>query len=182
MHYCCLIITKEFPTNDLLNEILKPYYEEDFYNQENYENLPYPVITWDYWQLGGRYDGQIKLIANPNDNKYRWKYYEYIPRAGRLFRSALLEYRIKEGNCEEDYFNTMGYRDGYIYVDGAKIKDIQNLDKIGCFSFIDKNGTPYTRSYYNHGTFIDNPEFEKQLKKAFNDSQDCYVSCIDLHD
>lgn len=32
MHYCSIIITKEFPTNDVLEEILSPYNEDDYYS------------------------------------------------------------------------------------------------------------------------------------------------------
>lgn len=185
MHYCVAIITKHFPTDGLLNTILQPYNEEDFCEKDEYGNLLYPTFLWDWWQIGGRYAGEIKLKINENDSEYKWGYYSKKPRAGRLFRSYLLE-KLEKANIrfysEEDYFTSMGYRDGFIYVDGAKIKDIKNLDELSCFSFIDKNDNAFTRKYYNHGNFIENDNFDEQFKNALKDSQDCYITFIDIHD
>ena len=185
MHYCIAVITKTFPTDSLLNTIMSPYNEEDFYEKDEHENLPYPTFMWDWWQIGGRYAGEIKLKINEDDSEYNWGFYVKESRAGKLFRSFLLE-KMQKANIkfysEEDYFTSMGYRDGFLYVDGAKIKDIQNIEELNCFSFIDKNGNAFTRSYYNRGEFIKNFNFDEQFQNALKDSQDCYIIFLDIHD
>ena len=111
------------------------------------------------------------------------------PRAGRLFRSSTLEhfqFLSNKNNSfyfEEDYLPSMGYRDGFLYVDGCRIKDIQNLEELSCFHFIDKDGNGFTRSYYDgQGNFIDNPDFDEQFVNALKNSQDCYICVVDIHD
>ena len=41
MHYCSIIITKEFPTDTVLEEILRPYNEDDYYSQDERQAPPY---------------------------------------------------------------------------------------------------------------------------------------------
>lgn len=187
MHYCSIIITKEFPTDNVLEEILRPYNEDDYYSQD--ERQAPPTFMWDWWQVGGRYTGQIKLTIDKDDEEYQWCYMAKEPRAGRLFRSSTLEhfqFLSNKNNSfyfEEDYFPSMGYRDGFLYVDGGRVKDIQNLEELGCFNFIDKDGRAFTRSYYDgQGNFIDNADFDKQFMNALKNSQDCYICVVDIHD
>lgn len=186
MHYCCVIISREFPTDNVLEKILKPYNEEDFYSKT--ENATYPVIMWDYWQVGGRYNGQLKMtIEKDND---QWKYYQKNARSESLFRSYLLdnmrEYAKGSGKAfvyrEEDFYYSIGYRDCFLYVDGAKISDVSNIEDVGCYYFIDADGNAFTRSYFNGHDCIDCPDFDKELKAAIQKSKDCYICIVDLHD
>ena len=47
MHYCLLILTKDFPSNDKLYEVLEPF--RDFSDCN-----PNRAIQWDFWTVGGR--------------------------------------------------------------------------------------------------------------------------------
>lgn len=191
MHYCTLLITKEFPTNEVIERSMKPFYEGDFYKDESSESREYPAFLWDWYQIGGRYNGLLKLkYGEYNDGKYNWRFYAREPRNGRQFWSYLLsevtEY-AKNVNpmlrpCEEDFFPTMGGRDGFLRVDGAQIADIINMDDIGCCIFIDKDGNAYARNVWNGQTFIEHPDFDERLKQTIADSADCWATIIDVHD
>ena len=181
MHYCCLIITKEFPTDEVLSEVLAPY------NWEETEEGEYPPFTWDWWQVGGRYNGMLKLTINENDEKYRWEYYAREPRKDTLFRSYLLDkmsgfagrsfmYR------EEDYYPSMGSRDDFLYVDGALIEDIKNLSEVTCYCCVDKDGKAYSTESWDGKEWIKNDKFDTQFAEVLADSKGCYVCIVDLHD
>lgn len=60
MHYCCLVITREFPSDQVLGKALEPYNEDLFY-ENKYDGRAYPEFMWDWWKVGGRYTGQFKV-------------------------------------------------------------------------------------------------------------------------
>lgn len=94
MHYCVHLLTKELPTENQIAEILQPYNGVEFW--ENIpEDMPYEEVehlpfTWDWYQIGGRYQAQLKLKVDENDNTYNWMWCEHNPRNGRLFWCSLL--------------------------------------------------------------------------------------------
>lgn len=182
MHYCCEIVTKEFPTDLVIAHILSPFEWGSHKDDE-----PRPVFTWDWWQVGGRYSGRLKLKIDEKDEKYRWEYYATVPRAGRLFRSKLLEainmwstkaYTLRR---EEDFFNELGARDGYIRVDGARIGDLIDFEKDcdDCCCLVDVDGKAYARAHYEEDS-----EFDQTVQNIFanGNRDDCYVVIVDLHD
>lgn len=61
MHYCLLLITKEMPSEDRISEILKPYDEEDLECNKNGEVISFPIFTYDWWEIGGRYARKLKI-------------------------------------------------------------------------------------------------------------------------
>lgn len=191
MHYCTLLITKEFPTEQTIERIMKPFDEEDFFNDESSESRKRPAFLWDWYQIGGRYNGRLKLkYGEENTEKYHWSYYAREPRNGRQFWSYLLT-QMAEGAkhvnpllrpSEEDFFPTMGGLDGFLRVDGAQIADILNMDDISCFIFIDKNGNAYARKVWDGHSWIVHSDFDEKLKQTIADSPDCWATIIDIHD
>jgi hypothetical protein len=188
MHYCCLVITKEFPTDEVLEKVLRPFNSEDFYEEPEDQRVR-PAFTWDWYAVGGRYGGRIKLKVDLDDEKYKWRYIIQEPRNGRLFRSGLLDTlgRFRRSkwdaayheNCDVDY---MGFADGFIYVDAALADDIQNISEISCYCFIDKNGNAFAREYYNEEEWVTNQEFDTQLSNAKANCSGCYICVVDIHD
>lgn len=177
MHFCCAVVTKEFPTDAVLSAIMAPYNDDVVYNLPEGKR---PVISWDYWRVGGRYNGEIKLNVNDTEEKYGWSFYANKKRSGRQFRSYLLEKMAKYAKPdwafqEEDYFCSMGARDGYLLVDGAEICDIQNLSDIGCFYLLDVNGDASER-YKNEEAF------DEKLQRALKAPDAKYLTILDLHD
>ena len=188
MHYCCMVFTKEFPTQAVLEKVLKPFNSEDVYEQPE-ETRVHPAFTWDWWQVGGRYNGRLKLKVEENSEKYRWNYYEREHRNGRLFRSALLD-KMKEWSKnvplsffrEEEWFGTLGSQDGFIRVDGALCADIINLQEKTCYCAVDCNGTAFSRESWDGHNWNKNDDFDSQLEKIKSECSDCYVCIVDLHD
>ena len=83
---------------------------------------------------------------------------------------------------EEDYFCSMGFNDGFIYVDGAKISDIINYEDLDCYTFIGIDREAYSRKWWNGNDFIPNEDFEERLKAEKEKSKDLFVTIIDYHD
>lgn len=61
MHECTLLIKEELPNEDMIEKMLATFYEEDFYDRQEETAEPYPAFLYDYYQIGGRYAGMIKL-------------------------------------------------------------------------------------------------------------------------
>lgn len=186
MHYCLLLITEQFPTDKVIDDAIAQYNDDEVYGNEN---VVYPPFMWDWWQVGGRYAGRFKLSVS-DEETYRWNFYETNPRCGRLFRSYLLEdakkYAEKTRDAwrfrEEDYFTSMGFRDGYLYVDGGKISDITNVCDFSCYCFVDRRGQAFSRSRWDGDNWTEeDADFDNKLKIAFAESKDCYACVIDIH-
>ena len=185
MHYCILVITKDFPTNEVIEQKLAPYYEYAT-DDEAAEN---PPIRYDRWGIGGRYCGMVKLRVDRNvENVYEWAFYAKTPRAGRLYRSMMFEELNNKKPVpwfnEECYQPYLGYHDGYLWVDGAKISDVINFEELVTdhgYAFIGKDDEIFCRNYYNGKEWIDNLDYENQVREATKNVQDCYVTIIDAH-
>lgn len=180
MHYCVHLITKAIPTKEEINKIMKPY------NDDNIEDMSSIIFSWDYWIVGGRYCGRIKLKVDMEDEEYRWKYYSSVPREGRLFLSTLLE-EIRKNfslykNREEDWVGYLGIHDNYLYVDGARIKDIVNLEDLRCFICINVDGTVIARERWNGEDFITDQDFDKKYEEILEKSKDYFLTVLDIHD
>ena len=193
MHYCIYLFTKELPTDEQIQKIMEPYSE---YNPDQVDS----DIRWDSWTVGGRYGGLLKLRFSQTDEKYKWYYYVGTPRGGRLFRCEFLEtllriYRDRKApipgfysydRIEQDFFAYSGARDGYICVDGCKISDLCNSEELidHGYGFIDDTfDNQSTREHWDRVKrfFVDNPEYENELKAAFERNKDGYVTILDLH-
>lgn len=189
MHYCILVVTKEFPTDKVLGDALKPYRYDNCFDEDG-KRTKLPPFTWGWFRIGGRYNGMLKLAIHEEDEKYKWENYVFPPRSGRLFRSFLLEtvseYEKKAHTIyplvEEYFFRAMGSWDGYIRVDAATVDDIQNMDELGCFGYIDRDGNASARETWDGDTFVKNDKFDEQFKAVIADSSGCFVCVLDIHD
>ena len=61
MHYPVYLFTDEFPTDEVISKAIAPF------NEDSEETNPNPIISFDYWVLGGRYNGAIKLRCDDDD-------------------------------------------------------------------------------------------------------------------
>ena len=73
-------------------------------------------------------------------------------------------------------------RDGYILVDGARQKDILNLDEIGCFGCVLPDGSAIARESLTGNGFVEDDKFEEKYKKAVADNMDGFLTVLDIHD
>ena len=189
MHYCCYVITRVFPSDDAIGEMLEPFHEE----HEDRGEGERPPFEWDWWEVGGRYNGKFKLKVDKDDEQvYQWKYALPTPRAGRLFRS----YALEEGRAaalstkpafmyeEEKFLNSMGMREGFIYCDGAPMADIINIEEqaVECYCLVDADGAGYSREHWNGEDWVVNDQFDEQCRKIVSERKDCYITVVDLHD
>ena len=178
MHYCCLVITNEFPADEILEKVLFPF-------RDGTENNP--PFTWDWYEVGGRYNGMLKLKIDDTDKKYCWRTrYRDNPRNGRLFRSFLLTQieTLSDSSSvyfEDEYFPSMGSREKFLFVDAGYIPDLLNFESIDCFCVIDKNGNAYSRERRKGKGVEENDKFCDQLKTVKDSSKDCFACIVDLH-
>lgn len=169
MHYKGHIITKKLPTNEELSKILEKYRED---GTKEFE--------WDWWQIGGRYCGKIKINFNPNENEEN--YYLFRQRNNKHFISQILN-EVKENNTyyeELDYLKYMGLRENILYVDGGYFKDMIDFEIDNCYVVIDDNGNLYVREHWDGEHWIEYKDFEETVKKI--DLTDKFITIIDFHD
>ena len=195
MHYCVHLLTKELPTKDEIEKIMQPYNSEIVYGNSDGEGkmINYPIFTWDWYEIGGRYKAALKLkVGEEEDDEnweyYRWKYWSQ-ERNGRLFWSSLLSTLKKYITPrfvfqEEEWFMNMGFADGHILVDGARQRDVLNLDTLGCYICIlpDKSVIARSSWNWNSGKIIEDENFDQKYKREISDNMDGFITVLDIHD
>lgn len=166
---------------------MAPFEEDSFYEQqEKDESINRPCLLWDYWKLGGRYAGRIKIdVSGDNAGKYDLIFYPKQKRVNRLFRSAFLEscnldVLFTTGFDETDALCYMGVRDDIIYADSAKIEDVKEFP--GGFGMILPSGEVFAREYWDGAHWIKCPDFDERKEAALSGNKDCWISVIDIHD
>lgn len=185
MHYCIHVFTKGCPSMDDLNRIMAPFDENLYIEDESKEE---PMFMWDYWQMGGRYGGHIKLKVDPEDegSRYKWRFVPREKRNGKVFWSSILN-RIKDGYTWEEceLFAYLGFYEGYIRVDGAYVCDILNRDDLGCWGFISPNGIACVRERWDGESWAKNDKFDDQYSNMLGvaiEDPDMFLTVIDIHD
>ena len=171
MHYKGFIITKELPTEERLAEILAKY-EENLEESKEFE--------WDWWQIGGRYGGKLKIHFDPTETPEN--YYLYHTRNHKHFISRLLDdLKEKIPHFEElDYLTYMGLWEDTLYVDGAYYKDIIDFDITNCYLVIDDEENLYIRETWNGDNWIKHENFEEEVEEI--DLNGKFITSIDFHD
>lgn len=187
MHYCVLVLTKEFPTDEVIEKVMEPFNEEKYYEKsEKDPSTPRPVFMWDYWQLGGRYCARLKIdVSGDKFDKYELRFYAKERRSNRLFRSDFLEKMdvgvgFSQKVDEETALCYMGLRDSVIYADSARIEDCVAIP--GGFAIVLPDGEAYARKSWDGDSWIKNSSFDEQKDAAIEANKDCWLSVIDIHD
>ena len=170
MHYKGHLITKKLPTEDQLSKILDKYY----YENDNEK------FSWDWYQVGGRYGGQIKIKFNPDTNEFNW--YSFKNRNNKYFISYILnKLKAKDYLFDElDYMIYMGLRENVLYVDGGYFNDTINFDITECFLVIDDDENIYVRETWENEQWVKHNDFDENVKKI--DLKDKFITIIDFHD
>lgn len=170
MHYKGFLITKELPTENEISNFLK------YYNEENKDNNS--GFSWDWWCVGGRYAGKLKIHFDPNENEDNW--FCFKDRNHKYFIVDGLD-KIKEnvGFYEElDWLNYMGLRDNVLYVDGAYYNDLKDFDITECCLILSEDYFN-VREKWDGENFIENKEFDEQVRGI--DLKDKFITIIDFH-
>lgn len=172
MHYKGHLVTKKLPTDDEISKILEKYREDLDKEQE---------FAWDWFQIGGRYGGKIKINFNPDDNEDNWCCFR--DRNNKYFISQAineLKEKIKPYYDELEWLKYMGLREKVLYVDGAFYKDMINFDLSDCFVVIDDEENLYVRQQWKNHEWIENKQFDDKVSKI--DLKDKFITIIDFHD
>ena len=83
---------------------------------------------------------------------------------------------------EEDYFPSMGFRDGFLYVDGARVDDVINIEEQDCYICIDVDGNAIARESWNGESFVADDNFYNKLIEIIRNSKGKFVTVLDVHD
>lgn len=172
MHYKGHLVTKKLPTDDEISKLLEKY-REDFDKEQEF--------AWDWYEIGGRYGGKIKINFNPDDNEDNW--YCFRDRNNKYFISQAineLKEKIKPYYDELEWLKYMGLREKILYVDGAFYKDMINFDLSDCFVVIDDEENLYVRQQWKNHEWIENKQFDDKVSKI--DLKDKFITIIDFHD
>ncbi len=190
MHYKLLLFTEKIPgTKAEIEDMLMPFnsnrYFENFNDDGEYigggDEPIYPVFTWDWWQIGGRYCGQVlaEVSTISNDGIYV-KNINGVEILSQLFiqidDSIFFETDwygyIREGNC--------------LRCDGAYVSKIKNDRAFQCFAFIGLDGEGRARESWSPSVekYIEDREFDFWLDKQKEEalSKDAFMTVIDIHD
>ena len=167
---------------------MQPFSWKEYHNRKNEnENEPYPVFTWDWYQVGGRYNSFFELDMDKTEDKYQWKYSK--DRVNVVFRSFLFDkmYTVCDANKkwlvdEWMFYPCLGSKDGILRVDGGLISDMKEFDITSCFIIIDVDSNAYARSSWNGNEFIENKDFDNIAKAILEVSKDYYIVTVDIHD
>jgi hypothetical protein len=189
MHYSVLVITKSIPSDEDIANIMKKYNWNNLEYSEDGETLlsERPIFTYDWYQIGGRYNGKLKLKIDMENEEYRWQYYDRSGRNGRLFHSYLLR-KMKDFSgggfryTEEDYYSSMGANEEFLYVDGARIKDLLNFSEVSCYACIDVDGNAIAVESWDGSNFIKDEQFDEKLKTIKENSKEYFATILDIHD
>ena len=188
MHYKAFLITKEFPTDDRIEEIMRPYNGEDYFNRKDEgADEPYPVFTWDWYCVGGRYNSFFELDMDKTMDKYEWHYCK--DRANVVFRSYLFDelYHLCDEKkkwliSEYKFYPCLGSDNDILRVDGGLIADMKDFDITRCYIIIDADGNAYARSRWNGDKWVKDENFDDKTKEILGVSKDCYIVTVDIHD
>lgn len=173
MHYCGYIITKKIPSDEDIENILEPY------NEETHEGLEF---AWDYYVIGGRYGGKLKINFNPDKNEDGW----YCNRSHDRNYKYFISSKLKELKSNLPYYDElenmmyMGLKERVLYVDGAYYKDINNFDITNCCFVINDDGKLYSRELWRNHEWVNDEEFEDKVKKINLENK--FITVVDIHD
>lgn len=184
MHYKLLVFTRELPTNEEIEDLMMPYNEEIFWN--NFDDEGHflgvgkqperPVFTWDWYQIGGRYSGQITAEVSTID--------DLGIQIRNINRKEVISRLFERYEFEHDCYGYIRVGERCIKCDGAYVPKIKNDNAFGCYAFIGMDGKARARETWNGNDFIPDREFEYWLdisRKVALD-ENAFVTVIDFHD
>jgi len=65
---------------------------------------------------------------------------------------------------------------------GARIKDLKNINDLGCYAFIDSDGKVVSRGYWDGQHFVADFDFDEKYRKTLEENKDGYLTVIDIHE
>ena len=169
MHCKGHLITDKLPTEDAIRKILGKYSEDE---------PGIKIFEYDWYAIGGRYGGRIKIKFNPAENEDG--YFLFQHRNNKYFISNILN-ELGDNILkydELDLLKYMGLNDKVLYVDGGYYEDIINFELDNCYVVITEDEV-ISREIWNGDDWIDNENFDKKISKLSLDGK--FITVIDFH-
>ncbi len=176
MHSKLLVFTPDLPTMEQLADILAPY--EEYKTDNN-------PLQWDYWEIGGRYAGEIYSKTSLFHYEGIHKFMEIkIIRNVEIISSILDELKVKDDPDDimlSDYYRWFLDENDNFRCDGAYVRNIVNEKAFDTFAFIDLQRKAYARERFVNNHWCEFADFEKELLRARNEAANGFVTVIDIH-
>jgi hypothetical protein len=166
MHYKGYLITDKLPTKDVIKEKLQKYHI-DYTIKKPFE--------YDYYEIGGRFGGKIKIKFNPEENED--DYYLSRHRNNKYFISNMLN--ILRYHDELELLMYMGLRDNILYVDGGYYEDIIDFKLDDCCVVITENKIILSEFWDGNHWINNEKQFNKEIAKLSLNSK--FITVIDFH-
>lgn len=184
MHYKLLVFTRELPTEEEIEDLMMPYNEDSYYSnyddEGNYIGVgkepERPVFTWDWYQIGGRYSGQIAAEVSTID--------DLGIQIRNINRKEVISRLFDKYEWETDCYGYIREGERCIRCDGAYVPKIKNENAFGCYAFIGIDGKARARETWNGKDFIPDREFEYWLdiSREAAIAENAFMTIIDIHD
>lgn len=181
MKYCTWLITEKLPTEEEITDIFSSLIKDKSAFEDYFTDISR------IYKIGGVFNGLLKLKVDKSDSFYGWTNSKIKERNGKMFHNRLLSivkemFTSEELYREENYYGEIGYNQGFLCVDGAKIKDILNLNEAQqhCELCIDVNKNIIIRKLWNNVEWVVNEDFDRQLEEILNQRKEMFVTVLDL--
>lgn len=157
MHDLLMVFTKKKPTPEEIDQILTPYYEENFYIK----------VDGSLFDTGDSEEEWRE--PNPNEKPFHWDWYEI----GGRFQTAYPD------DFPED---SMAIRDMPIMHEDQSQLTYEDYGRLFAKA-IDIHGTPYARSVWVCGSMHVDPRWGFTAKRIFQQAAeaDGWATVVDIH-
>lgn len=195
--YYCQLLQLDGKTDEELYQYYREGEDEDLYDEDGNELTTYnPDSKWDWYSIGGRWDGYFNLKDNAepgatgNSAKISdiiWEGTEEEKKAAARFWEVVVEGAKKTQEEEEDHFRFFSlYRKEY-YIDRYSTKEeyAERSTFARPYAVVTPEGewiAPGEMRWF-HSTESDEQEleYEKWFKKFIDEHQDYYITLVDCH-
>lgn len=197
MHVKCLVYTREFPSDEVLDGVLAPFRENIVLAKRAAGDPDAPPFRWDWWVGGGRYGNGLKLkperkvfsdsgdeILKPPPELSRRPTEDVY---GEAYRALGLELRFegeKSGSDHIDRFDSFPtFAQEFFWA--ARVEAIKDPYAAAedCYCFVDLSGKGFCAEFCDEAGIHDTPGFPEEAEHAMFEAlgEGAFVSVIDLH-
>lgn len=181
MKYCTWLITEKLPTEEEITNIFSSLIKDKSAFEDYFTDISR------IYKIGGVFNSLLKLKVDKSDSFYDWENPKIKERNGKMFHNRSLSIvkevvASEESYQEENYYEAIGYNQGFLCVDGAKIKDILNLNEAQqhCELCIDVDKNVIARKGWNNVEWLINEDFDRQLEEILNQRKEMFITVLDL--
>lgn len=193
--YYCQLLQLEDKTDEEIYQYYREGEDEDLYDEDGNELSTYnPDSKWDWFSIGGRWDGYFKLkdAAETNGNSAKisdiiWEGTEEEKKAAARFWEVVVEGAEKTKEEEEDHFRFFSiYNKEYYKKRFSSKEEYVERATFSCpYAIVTPEGewvAPGEMHWFSSSeTDEQQAEYEKWFKKFIDEHQDYYITLVDCH-